>query len=137
MWSFYEKLQFVKGRSCPVCRSMPSSSPCLVWDFFGPFSQSARDNGHIMQLRVRQNICHAWSRLITPPVEVGGPVVSQYASRISSFGPCFGGRSFSIILFRCQHQFPDRNFIYFLCSMSVCGFSATLVRCLRVSTDAL
>ncbi|KAI9531175.1 hypothetical protein NQZ68_000670 [Dissostichus eleginoides] len=29
---------------------MPSSSPCLVWDFFWPFSGSGHYNGHITPL---------------------------------------------------------------------------------------
>lgn len=59
---------------------MPNSSPCLVWDFCGPFIGSGHYNGHIMPLWVGQNTCQEWSRLIMVPVEVGGPLVTQCTS---------------------------------------------------------
>lgn len=71
---------------------MPSPSPCLVWDFFGPFSGSGHYNGHIVPLWVRQNTCQEWSRLITEPVKVGGPLVTQCSAPILSFIPCFWRR---------------------------------------------
>lgn len=72
---------FVKAES-DVCCSMPNSSPCLVWDFFGLFSGSGRYNDHIMPLQMGQNICQEWSRLITGPVTVGGPLVTQCSAEI-------------------------------------------------------
>lgn len=72
---------FVKAES-DVCCTMPNSSPCLVWDFFGLFSGSGRYNGHIMPLRMGQNICQEWSRLIAGPVTVGGPLVTQCSAEI-------------------------------------------------------
>ncbi len=71
---------------------MPSSSPCLVWDFFRLFSGSAHHNSHIVPLWVRQNTCQEWSRLITVPVRVGGPLVTQCITPILSLMQCFWSR---------------------------------------------
>lgn len=86
------KLRFVKTEMIMFAVACLSSCPCLVWDFFRPFSGSGHYNGHIMPLWVRQNTCQEWSRLITVPVKVGGPVVTQRSTPISSFITCFWRR---------------------------------------------
>lgn len=83
------KLRLWKAAKVYVCPSTLGPCRCLVWDFCRPFNGSGHYNGHIVLRRVRQNTCQGWSRLITAPVKVGGPLVTQCRTLILSFIPCF------------------------------------------------
>ena len=89
------KLRFVKAETAAFAAACQASHPRLVWDFFRPFRGSGHHNGHITPLWVRQNTCQERSRLITVPVEVGGPLVTQCGAPIPSLTPCFRRRRLS------------------------------------------
>lgn len=69
-------LRFEKAVNFAQARSGPCH--CLGWDFCRPFCGSGHYNGHIVARRVRQNTCQGWSRPITVPVKVGGPLVTHF-----------------------------------------------------------
>lgn len=95
---FLCKLWLWKAAKVHVCPSTAGPCRCLVWDFCRPFNGSGHYNGHNVLHRVRQNTCQGWSRLITAPVKVGGPLVTQCRTLILSFIPCFFfGREISLM----------------------------------------
>lgn len=116
---------------------MPSSFSCLVWDFFRPFSGSDQYKGHIMPLWVRQNTCQEWSRLITVPVKVGGPLVTQCSTPIFSLMLCLEEealkRACSIIHVLQHHiYFPPPSSYYFLWGCLKCCALSLLIVCAYV-----